>query len=306
MSKSTRKIRLLTQQTNLTKTIEDFINNCNVRNLSHYTIENYISVLKIFAELVNNKKIEDITGADINNYILYMKKQGNSNITIVGKLRVIKALFSYANIDIEIPKIQKEYNIKQPYTEEEVKKLLKKPTRNSYVEWRNHAMVSLLLATGIRRRTLINLRISDLDFTHNTIYLNQTKTRKKYYLPMSNELKQTIKHYLNLYEHDDDDYLFVNQYGEQLTNTAVKQAIRDYNVRRGVTKTSMHLFRHTFAINYLRNGGNIMYLKEILGHSDIQTTQKYLKVTVDDLQNNFDDFCPLDNFKRKGIKIKKK
>ncbi|WP_334305089.1 tyrosine-type recombinase/integrase [Holtiella tumoricola] len=64
------------------------------------------------------------------------------------------------------------------------------------------------------------------------------------------------------------------------------------------------MFRHTFAINYLRNGGNIAFLQQILGHSSIETTRMYLHITSEDLQQNFDDFCTLDNAKRKGIKLK--
>lgn len=303
---STNKIRLITQETNLMQTIDDFINHCIVRDLSPYTINNYKSLCTMFSECLNNKPIEDITSKDIDTFILYLRERGNNNCSIKNRLKILTALFKFAKVDMKFPSIKDDSVQKQPYSDEEIKLLLKKPTINSYTEWRNHTICALLLATGIRCRTLANLRINHLDFTHNTIYLEVTKTKKKYYLPMSSELKQTLKHYLSLYSHTDDDYLFLTLYGDQMATTTIKQAIREYNLGRGVKKTSIHLFRHTFAIKYLRNGGNIMFLKDILGHSQISTTQKYLKVTVDDLKNNFDDLCPLDNMKRKGIKIHKK
>lgn len=303
---SIRKIRLVPKETNLAQTVQDFINNCRVRDLSQATINNYQSVCDIFLESIGNKSVEQVDDTDINNFVLYLRERGNNNCSIKNRLKVIVSLMKFANVTVSFPSIKDDSVQKQPYSEDEIKKLLKKPSRNSYTEWRNHTICCLLLATGVRCRTLVNLKICDLDFTNNTIYLNITKTKKKYYLPMSSELKQILKHYLSLYPHTNDDYLFLTLYGEQLATTTIKQAIREYNLGRGVMKTSIHLFRHTFAINYLRNGGNIMYLKEILGHSNIQTTQKYLKVDVEDLKYNFDNFSPLDNIKRKGIKLNSK
>lgn len=304
---SQNKIRLISQESNLMQTTESFLNHCEVRDLSIYTINNYRSICYMFAECVNNKPIEIITTDDINDFVLYLRGRGNNNCSIKNRLKVITALLKYAGCydNIEMPLLKDDNVQKQPYSDEEIKLLLKKPTINSYTEWRNHTICAILLATGIRCRTLANLRIKDLDFVHNTIFLNITKTKKKYYLPMSNELKMTLKHYLSLYSHSDDDYLFVTLYGKQMATTTIKQAIREYNLGRGVRKTSIHLFRHTFAINYLRNGGNIMYLKEVLGHSQLTTTQKYLKVTVEDLKRDFDSVCPLDTMQRKGIKINK-
>lgn len=286
--------------------MNSFILNCHVRGLSEATISNYRSTCNLFLDIVNNKTLEQIEKKDIETFILYLRQRGNNNTSIRTRIKILKAFFVYAEHDIDIPIIQKQPSVKHPYTEEEIKLLLEKPTINSYVQWRNHAIVSTLLATGIRCRTLQNLKVQDVDFTSNTIFLEKTKTNKQYYVPMSSTLKQTLKYYLSLFDHKDDDYLFLTLYGEQLARHSIKQAIRDYNLKRGVKKTSIHLFRHTFAINYLRNGGNIAYLQNILGHSKLETTKIYLHITTQDLQVDFDALCPLDTVKRKGIKINKK
>lgn len=286
--------------------VNDFITNCKVRGLSQETINGYQSNCHLFIEFLGDTSLKDITSQHIDNYILSMRERGNTNNTIVTKSKFIKTLLKYCEVDVKFPTISKQKVRKEPYTEEEIKILLKKPTRKSYTQYRNWTIVNFLLATGVRCRTLVNIKIKDLDFTNNTIYLRVTKTHKAFYIPMSSSLRQVLKDYLALIDYEDEDYLFMNQYGEQLSRSTIKSTIRDYNLRRGISKTSMHLYRHTYAINFLRNGGNIMYLKTLLGHEDLKTTQQYLYVTTEDLQVDYDKFCPLDTQKRKGIKINKK
>lgn len=303
MSRKTLKINAF--NTSLKDVMDNFIVNCRVRGLSDSTIENYQSSCNMFLEFVQNKSIEDITTSDIDKYILYLRNRNNGNSTIKTRIKILKCFFDYAKYDIELPVIKKENNIIKPYSKEEIEILIKEPTINSYTQWRNHAIFCTLLATGIRCRSLINLKIKDIDFTNNTIYLAITKTKKQYFIPMSSDLKRILKHYLSLYEHNNEDYLFVTLYNEQMNRNAIKQTMRDYNRDRGILTTGLHRIRHTFAINYLKNGGNIAYLQEILGHSNIQTTRQYLHVTIDDLKQSYSDFCPLDNCKRKGIKLKR-
>ena len=296
-----------TQKYSITQDMDNYIIHCKIRGMSPHTIDSYAAVLKGFIIWLGDVPTSSITTDTINRFIIYCREERkNNNTSIKDKLKVLKTFFKYCGVSVEFPSIQAEKNFKTPYTEEEIKKLLEKPTINSYTQWRNHAIISTLLGTGIRSRTLLNLKIRDLDFQNNTIFLQKTKTNKQYYLPMSSALRQTLRYYLSLYEHNEDDYLFVNLYGEQLNRHSLKQTIRDYNHMRGVTKVSIHLFRHTFAVNYLRNGGNIMYLKEILGHSKLTTTQIYLQINNEDLKSNFDEYNPLDKNVRKGIKINKK
>lgn len=289
----------------LSMAIDNFIFSCKVRGLSEDCITNYISACKAFIESVSNKNISKIDGTDINNFILGMREKGNVNNTLRTRIKVLKVFFKFAGINLEFPTISPNQSPKHPYTQDEMRILLAKPKVNSYTQWRNFTIISTLLGTGIRCRTLINIRICDIDFNQNTVYLAETKTSKKYYIPLSSALKTTLKHYLSLYEHDPEDYLFVTTYGEQMSRSTLKQTMRDYNLSRGITKTSLHLARHTFAYNYLRNGGNIVYLQNILGHSKLETTKVYLLINEEDTKINFDDYCVLDKMQRTGIKLKK-
>lgn len=305
MKKAIKINDIQVQNNSLNEVMDNYITDCKVRGLKEETILNYASTCKMFLELIGNKETSRINKSDINRFIIHLQERGNSNMSLKTRLKSLQAFFNYAEIKVQIPTIKTTTNAKVPYTDEEIKKLLEMPTIRSYTQYRNHAIVSTLIATGIRCRTLLGLRIKDIDFTNGTIFLNEVKNEKKYFVPLSTALRKTLKNYLALYEHEDNDYLFVNLYGEPLDRNALKQTIRDYNLKRGVTKTSIHLFRHTFAYNYIKNGGNVVYLQNILGHSKLETTRIYLTIQTEDVQRNFDDYCMLDKVQRKGIKIKK-
>ncbi len=103
--------------------------------------------------------------------------------------------------------------------------------------------------------------------------------------------EETNTDYLQLY----NDYLFPNQYGEQLANNQVTHAINKYNKVRGVSKTSCHLFRHTFAHNYLLQGGDIFRLQQLLGHSTLDMVKIYANMNnIESLKENYDKLNLLD------------
>lgn len=304
--KKALKINVCSKQNDSLNVVMDrWLVNCEVRGLSSATLYNYSSTAKMFLEVTVNKSIDQLSKSDIDNFILYLRNRGNNNTSINTRLKSLTSFTKYAEIEIQLPTIRLEKNIKIPYTQDEIQQLLKEPVIQSYTQWRNHAIVSTFLGTGIRCRTLINLRIKDIDFKSEMLYLNVTKTNKKYFVPLSSELVKILKHYLSLFEHKEDDWLFMNQYGEQLTRNSLKQTIRDYNLNRGVTKTSIHLFRHTFAYNYIKSGGNVLFLQRVLGHSRTETTQLYVSIQADDLKESFDSFCILDNIKKKESSLKR-
>lgn len=240
-----RKTLKIREVNSCTKEVMDsYILNCQVRGLSDSTIFNYRSACNMFLDIIKNKSLEDIDAKDIDIFILYLRQRGNNNTSIKNRIKSLKAFFVFAKLDIDMPIIKNQPSVKHPYTENEIKLLLEKPQINSYVQWRNHAIVSTLLGIGIRCRTLQNLRVKDVDFVSNTIFLEKTKTNKQYYIPISTTLKQTLKYYLSLFDHNSDDYLFLTLYGEQLARPSIKQAIRDYNLKRGVSWI-LFLFFHT-------------------------------------------------------------
>ena len=104
-----------------------------------------------------------------------------------------------------------------------------------------------------------------------------------------------------------EDYLFCNECGEQLTESALRQGIARYNQSRGVSKTGTHLFRHTFARKYLMDcGGNAFTLQKLLGHSTLKMTKHYCAIYDADIAKNYDDFSPLAQLQKPQERIKNK
>jgi len=199
--------------------------------------------------------------------------------------------------NIRLMKCDKE--IKEAYTTEELEMLLKKPDikKVGFAEYRNWVIVNYLLGTGNRLRTLVNLKWADVDFQNDLIRLTAVKNRKQQMIPLSSTLKTILKEYRLYRKGDTDDYVFCSQYGEQMHKAGAETAIRRYNNQRGVTKRSIHLFRHTFAKLWILNGGDIFRLQKILGHSSLDIVKEYVNMFSADLQQNFDEFNPLENIK---------
>jgi len=112
---------------------------------------------------------------------------------------------------------------------------------------------------------------------------------------MSTALKKVYIEYLKHRGGEDDDYLFCTSHGSQMAGDSMIRAIHNYNKSRGVEKTSIHLFRHTFAKNWVLNGGDIFRLQKILGHSSLDMVKEYVSIFGVDIKKNFDSFNALDN-----------
>jgi integrase/recombinase XerD len=188
--------------------------------------------------------------------------------------------------------------VKETYTDNEIMLLLKKPDmkKSDFPEYRNWVIVNYMLGTGNRAGTILNIKIEDLDFESGNIILKKLKGRKQYYIPISKSLAQILREYVIYRKGETSDFLFCTAYGKPLTLNGLETEIAKYNKIRGVEKTSLHKFRHTFAKQWILNGGDIFRLQKILGHSSLDMVRKYVNMFSDDLRRDFDSFNPLDNY----------
>jgi integrase/recombinase XerD len=282
---------------------EEYITRCTVRNLSKKTLQLYRLHFSILQRFIgdDNFKIADFTPQVVDRFILHLRGRGCNDITVVSYMRDIRAFLYYcmssgnlASYKIPLPKADKK--IKETYTDEELRLLLKKPNlKNSdFTEYKIWVFSNYLLATGNRISSVLNLKIGDLDFDNSLISVNKSKNRKAQIIPISAALSAVLKEYLSYRKGNSDDYVFCNSYGKIADIRTYQEMLAKYNHSRGVSKTSAHLYRHTFAKKWILNGGDIFRLQKLLGHSDLSVVKEYVNMFSKDLSVGFDKFNPLD------------
>lgn len=310
-----RKKIVITNSKNLTigEAHDLFIRKCTVQNLSEKTLKVYKNHFGLFALTIDvNTPINSVTSAAIDDFILYLKENNKCNDTTINSyLRSIRAFLYYCMEESYLPSfnvcmIRSEKKIKETYSNAELERLLTKPDINtcSFSTYKTWVFENYLLGTGNRLSTALNVRIKDIDFYNNTIILVKTKNRKQQIIPLSQLLAEILVGYLEIRGNNPDDYLFCNIYGEKGNIRSFEDLVAKYNHERGVEKTSIHLFRHTFAKHWILQGGDIFRLQKILGHSDLSVTKEYVQMFGQDLQMDFEKFNPLDNLKFNRHKIK--
>lgn len=310
-----RKKIVITNSKNLTigEAHDLFIRKCTVQNLSEKTLKVYKNHFGLFALTIDiNTPINSVTSAAIDDFILYLKENNKCNDTTINSyLRSIRAFLYYCMEESYLPSfnvcmIRSEKKIKETYSNAELERLLTKPDINtcSFSTYKTWVFENYLLGTGNRLSTALNVRIKDIDFYNNTIILVKTKNRKQQIIPLSQSLAEILVGYLEIRGNNPDDYLFCNIYGEKGNIRSFEDLVAKYNHERGVEKTSIHLFRHTFAKHWILQGGDIFRLQKILGHSDLSVTKEYVQMFGQDLQMDFEKFNPLDNLKFNRHKIK--
>lgn len=203
--------------------------------------------------------------------------------------------------------LKEEIPIKETYTDSELERLLRKPKKDaSFVEWRNWAVVNWVLATGNRAATICGITLGDLNYEAREIHIRRTKNYNHQIIPMSRELFFALKEYIRMWRATagEKDYLFCSITDNRLTVDALKHSIGNYNISRGVRRTSIHAFRHTFAKKWIINTGDVFRLQKILGHKSLEMTRRYVNMFSDELKDHFDEYNPLDRIKSSSSRRK--
>ena len=290
-----------------------FYKHNKAKNLSQHTQASYENKVNKFILFYGaTRAINEISLNDLDDYMYMLNDSGIKPVTIKTDMRHLRAFLNYCAsrgyMDaIEIPMPRVEETVKETYSNEEMKLLLAKPQGNNWVEYRDWVMVNYFFSTGQRLSTVLNIRVKDVDLTNQQVKLEWNKDKRQKYMPLSSALVEILKEYIFMSGLDTEDYLFPEYEGGQLKTRSAQSSIEKYNKSRGVDKTSIHLFRHTFAKNYIINGGNPAKLQKLLNHKTIHMTMHYVNLYGEDISADLDTFNPLDTFKRNNsIKQKRK
>lgn len=292
------------EEKSIKEVAQEFYTYNRVKQLSEATQKQYQQYIGNFIKWYGEENlIADITAATMDRYIDKKSQEGIKAVSIASTMRHVKAFVKFAvkrnymlEVDVTIPKF--EFEQKEPYTDDEMDLLLKKPRSNNWVEYRSWVMVNYFFGTGQRLSTVLNIKVEHLDFENNRVWLEHNKDKIKKWMPLSSQTVKILKEYIAVSALQEQDYLFPEYEGGQLKNRSAEDAIADYNRSRGVKKTSIHLFRHTFAKHYIVNGGNALVLQKLLNHKSLDMTMRYVNLYSQDIANELDLFNPLDSFNR--------
>ena len=265
----------------------------------------------ISKHLDTNRDIAELDSRDLELMVQSMRQSDLSPNSIRSYTITMKAFLSWCNNNsittLNITLYKGEDTIKETYSDEELRVLLKKPNMRScsFSEYRSWAIENLLVNSGSRAATIRNIKLCDLDLNNGLIYARHTKNKRALAIPLCSELVCVLREYLQIRGGEQEDFLFCNESGQQLTENALRCSIAKYNRRRGITKTSIHLFRHTFARKYLVDcGGDAFTLQRLLGHSTLDMTKHYCAIFDADIAKNYDKFSPLAQIRNTKSKIR--
>ena len=292
---------------------ELYLNNCRERNLREGTIRHYKQSYDQFYKYFDrDKPVNEIGEKDYKAYILHLRSYIDNDRSINSYLRdFITTMHFLMNEGYVEPFPMKAIKVDdapvETYTDAELRVLLKKPNvkKCTFAEYRNWVITNLFFSTGIRQRSALFLKVKDIDFDNQILHVNITKNRKPLIVPLSSSMTQILREYLTHRQHkNEDEYLFCTSYGSQMTKGNLYHNLYEYNRARGVERTGIHRYRHTFAKQWILNGGNVVSLSKILGHSSLDITQNYLNILVSDVGKEVEALNLIDKFSdKKRIKM---
>ena len=272
------------------------------RKLSDNTLNSYKENLFVFNNELNNKNLNNITSDDIKKFL--KKESDKSSKTKAHYITVLNNFYTFL-IKENIIKENPLETIKQPkidkklpdyLTIEEVDKLLNINLCDAY-DYRNKAMLETLYGTGIRVSELINIKLSDIDFVECFIRING-KGSKERIVPFNDVCKNYLEKYINEYRNEllknkDSEYVFINNLSSKISRQGFFKILKRICLKQGISKNvSPHLLRHSFATHLLNNGADLRIIQELLGHSDLSTTQIYTEVLNEKLKNDYENSHP--------------
>ena len=272
------------------------------KNYSQNTIDSYKRDMVMFDKFAN-KKINSINTESIKDYLKYLKDNNHNERSIVRNISTLRSFYKFLIINnyinenpmenISTFKIAKK--LPDVLSIKDVNKILDIKITDNY-SIRNKAMLELMYASGLRVSELVNLKTYDIDINED-IVRTIGKGSKERIIPIGDYAKEAVSNYLSIrhtfLKKEINDYLFLNNHGKKMTRQGffkiIKSIAKEKNIKKEI---SPHTLRHSFATHMINNGADLRTIQELLGHSDISTTQIYTHISTEKLKNTFESFHP--------------
>ncbi|MDO5444517.1 MAG: site-specific tyrosine recombinase XerD [Eubacteriales bacterium] len=277
------------------------------KHASDNTLSSYIRDIRQLSAYLETECGCDIVNAeeeDILGYIDHLRSIGKSVATVSRSIASIKGLYTHLvinrymkeNPSLKLVPEKNQQKLPEILTDEEINLLLSQPHPIDAKGYRDKAMLELLYATGIRVSELINLDVDDVNIESGVIRC-ASKGRERF-IPMYEEAVQALDNYLVLVRPQmvalpDERALFVNVSGDRMSRQGFWKIIKYYTKSAGIEKDiTPHTLRHSFAAHLLENGADIHAIQEMLGHSDISSTQVYSNLVKKQLMETYNRAHP--------------
>ncbi len=291
------------------KELQNYTNYLSVeKGLAKNTLESYRRDLRKLYGFMKKLEITDlqlVSRDDINQFIFELKKQGCATSSISRCIASIRSFFNFLlqeglieknpAIELESPRLEKK--LPRVLTTDEVEKLLSQPSPFEHNGLRDRAMLELLYASGIRVSELVSLNITD--FEPQVGFLRcRGKGMKERIVPIGSVAINYVNEYLDksrakLLKKNGEPALFVNHHGRRMTRQGFWKILKKYALKSNIHgEITPHTLRHSFATHLIENGADLRSVQEMLGHSDISTTQIYTQITKRKIREVYDKTHP--------------
>ncbi|MEK3828399.1 tyrosine-type recombinase/integrase [Paenibacillus sp. FSL R7-0272] len=289
------------------------------RNLSHKSIRAYLSDLNRLVIWLDSHVLHEVTRDNLRKYLEQLtSEQTLKDSTIKRKYICFKAFFNYlvqngnlkeSPIDGYGKKFKTARRIPKTLSVNEIEKLLNAPQEHmkqlhtifrKRINLRNAAIIELLYVIGIRIGELVSIDIEHIDLEERTVLIFGKGRKERLLYISSEEVIQKIKSWLQVREYFEpqSDALFLNKYGHRLSIYSIEDIFSKFRDMSKVSKNSTpHYLRHSFATHLLNNGADLRSVQEILGHTNVSTTQIYTEVSVERKKDVLSRFNPRNNLK---------
>ena len=278
----------------------------NEKHASQNTISSYLRDVTQFSEYLDSHDcaIRDADSEMVQGYMNWMLGRGKSAASVTRFLASVKSFYNYllANGNVKenpakgvaAAKVERKYP--EILTSKEVELFLEQPQCVDAKGFRDHAMLELLYATGIRVSELISLNVTDLNLAAG--FIRCASRGKERIIPLYHTAIKALTDYVRtirpqLIADTEEAALFVNMNGERMSRQGFWKIIKYYQEKTGIQKEiTPHTLRHSFAVHLLENGSDLPSIQEMLGHADISSTQIYTHVVKKQLKDVYQKAHP--------------
>jgi len=268
------------------------------KGLSPHTLAAYGRDLKSYAKYSQGKKTEEVVADQIIEYFQTLKNKGIASSSLCRALVAIKVFFRFLKrekiisnnptVFLESPKMWQ--LIPEVLTIEEVGRFLEMPAIETAIGARDKAIFMVMYASGLRVSELCGMNLGDISDDQVRV---RGKGNKERVIPIASAAVAAVDFYLTQFRTEGDGPLFLSSKGRRMDRVALWERVKFYGKKAGISKEiSPHTLRHSFATHLLENGADLRVIQEMLGHSNIATTDRYTHVSRKHLHEAFEKFHP--------------